>query len=653
MNVDLKSYLMSTFPNPKYKNISLIYLYSFDNEYYKSLAVKGKIAPEAVDFFTTKSKDIKQIRSTSEVLRNMGYESLIDRYLAEQEAIQQRKLEEEQRKEEECLRKKEEEKQRRKEEAKQKKLERKLKEKKLQAKKEAAQLKRDQEFREYLRKKLEEEQLPQIPTPQPVVDRYCLADDTKMNVGAAIELRTKKKLPIYRCPECGKSYMFTDGENFVRDDYTPCYVYGRNIPEKCYACNSKLILTNENIWGEFGKANLRYCAKCRLFHVPFEMYKESEQKWRPRNAIELKKLEAEFNSKSSNAFKTFQAKSEPEYTLDKPIWVQKQENKERELFRLRSMYFPPKRKSKCYVFWQAVPLYCKNCSKPLLSAFGGDMGYCVDCDIYHISYKDFEKEPEKWTALNRNSVRTWRKEEANKIKNSPFTKFKNMYPKVSPKMIMGMHQALIVNESTSTKQTQEATIAFKDFVIRRSVFKCKNAGHKLQNVTGIVKVMNSKGEIEDVYIPAGYCPNCDRYIIMESTYYALKDKGIILCRISDEKSYLNLGNDSAFSSEGMAQKSILKQCGYSVAENSYLTSDGRKKLLCMIIDNGILCSSEVISYLDWFIRMRDGQYNLRNAIEKWQSDLNFIREKYSNSWDQYHVSGIRRQGAANLCFTRL
>ena len=81
MNIDLKSYLMSNFPNTKYKNISLIYLYSLDNELYKSLATKGKIAPEAVDFFTSKSRDVKQIRSTSEVLRNMGYESLIDKYL--------------------------------------------------------------------------------------------------------------------------------------------------------------------------------------------------------------------------------------------------------------------------------------------------------------------------------------------------------------------------------------------------------------------------------------------------------------------------------------------------------------------------------------------------------------------------------------------
>ena len=519
MDIDLKSYLMSNFPNPKYKNISLIYLYSFNNEYYKALAAKSKIAPEAVTFFTAKSKDVKQIRSNSEVLRNMGYESLIDKYLKEQETVQQRNFEkarkeweerrrkeekqrkaEEQRKiREQYLRKKEEKEQRQKEKARQKKW---LQE--LHAKEEAERLERERRYREYLEQKAN-------PTPQPVVDRYCLSDDTKMNVDSTVELRTKKKLPVYLCPKCRKRYMLTSREDFIRDDYTPCYVFGKDTPQHCYACKTKLIITDERIFGYWGRTGLEYCEKCRLFHVPFEMYRVSEQEWRPRNSDELKMFETKFGSMS----KTIQTIPTPKH-----------------------------------------------------------------------------------------------------------------------KTVQGT--------SGTIKRPEESPIAFKDFVIRRSVFKCKNAGHRLQNITGIVKIMNRKGEIEDAYVPAGYCPNCDRYFIMEITYQALKSKGVILCRVSDEKSYLNSSGDYYFDSSSMAQKSILKQCGYSVAENSYLTSDGRKKLLCMIIDNGILRSSEVISYLDWFIRTRDGQSTLRNAVEKWQSDLDFIREKYSGSWDQYRVSGIRR-----------
>lgn len=524
MNIDLKSYLMSNFPNTKYKNISLIYLYSLDNELYKSLATKGKIAPEAVDFFTSKSRDVKQIRSTSEVLRNMGYESLIDKYLKEQEAIQQKKLENQRRAEEEHLRKEEElrkaeeERLREAQEAVAQHLEKmrlhkeEMKRKKREAKKARKKgilVLTKEEIREHMKRRYEG-QLDTPPSAQPVQPRYCPKHGVSMKLVLITKLRTQKRIPIYKCPVCSQLFMYTDRENEIREAISPCYVYKKFIPLKCRKCKKELIATNQGIKVAWRWKPLKYCDCCECFFVPYEMYVKSEQEWSVYNSDDLDSIKEE---------------AEPE----EPASLETEE--------------------------------------------------------------DF---------------------------------------------------SLNTNTSKSVKKLETAPIAFKDFIVRRSVFKCKNAGHRLQNITGIVKIMNHKGEIEDVHIPAGYCPNCDRYFIMENTYQALKSKGVILCRVSDEKSYLNSNGDYDFDSSNMAQKSILKQCGYSVSENSYLTSDGRKKLLCMIIDNGILRSSEVISYLDWFIRMRDGQYNLRNAIEKWRSDLDFIREKYSESWDKYRVSGIRR-----------
>lgn len=381
---------MSNFPNTKYKNISLIYLYSLDNELYKSLVAKDKIASDAVDFFNAKSKDVKQIRSSSEVLRNMGYGLLIDKYLKEQEAIQQKKLENQRRAEEERLRKKEK-KQRRKEKAKQKKLEQELKKLGLLEKEKAARLKKKQEFQDFLAKKQkeEEEQLKKSLAPQPVTDRYCLDDDTKMNLSSTVTLRTKKEMPVYECPKCKKRFMFTSGESFIREDYTPCYVFGKNTPQQCCACGTKLIITDERIFGYWGRTGLEYCERCRIFHVPFEMYRVSEQEWRPRNSDELKTLESKFGFRS----KTIQIISTPRHRT-------------------------------------------------------------------------------------------------------------------------------VQDTSRSVGQLETTPIAFKDFIVRRSVFKCKNAGHRLQNITGIVKIMNRKGEIEDAHIPAGYCPDCNRYFIMENTYQA-------------------------------------------------------------------------------------------------------------------------------------
>nr|DAN68093.1 MAG TPA: MqsA [Caudoviricetes sp.] len=569
MNIDLKQYLMRDFPDSKYKNTSLIRLYELDNEYYKALVKKGKILPEAITFFATKSKDVKQIgRGNIEALKSMGYESLINQYLEECAATERKKEEERLRKEEE-LRKAEEERIHKEEERKVQELAKKqqaAKEKKerkkkliqeavkaaapkiIEARKEAIERserkrERDKErktqeaaakkakFEEARRKKEEketikkeeqrrklekEEALKRGIKPQKVTKRFCKIHKVEMSVYTEIILRTGKQIPVYNCPMCFVLNIYTYRDHDIRERPTPCYVYGKDIPSMCPKCGFKLIRTDEYAHGETGYRCLKYCDKCRIFFTPYEIYQQDINGWELLNPNESKKI-------------------------------------------------------------------------------GNQM----------------------------------RQEEQKRI-----SRGKNAERKI---------QAIAANFQKDSGQSDlsKVKIEFRDFVVRRSVFQCKKSGHNLRNITGIVKIMNKAGGTEEVSVPAGHCPMCNRYFIMEDTYQSLKFKGTILCRVSDERTYLSSSSDE-FDTSGMAQRSVLKQCGYSVSENSYLTSDGRKKLLCMIIDNGILDNTTIISYLRWFIRTREGQAGLQNAIEKWRSDLNFIRERYSDSWDSYRARSISR-----------
>lgn len=569
MNIDLKQYLMRDFPDSKYKNTSLIRLYELDNEYYKALVKKGKILPEAITFFATKSKDVKQIgRGNIEALKSMGYESLINQYLEECAATERKKEEERLRKEEE-LRKAEEERIHKEEERKVQELAKKqqaAKEKKerkkkliqeavkaaapkiIEARKEAIERserkrERDKErktqeaaakkakFEEARRKKEEketikkeeqrrklekEEALKRGIKPQKVTKRFCKIHKVEMSVYTEIILRTGKQIPVYNCPMCFVLNIYTYRDHDIRERPTPCYVYGKDIPSMCPKCGFKLIRTDEYAHGETGYRCLKYCDKCRIFFTPYEIYQQDINGWELLNPNESKKI-------------------------------------------------------------------------------GNQM----------------------------------RQEEQKRI-----SRGKNAERKI---------QAIAANFQKDSGQSDlsKVKIEFRDFVVRRSVFQCKKSGHNLRNITGIVKIMNKAGGTEEVSVPAGHCPMCNRYFIMEDTYQSLKFKGTILCRVSDERTYLSSSSDE-FDTSGMAQRSALKQCGYSVSENSYLTSDGRKKLLCMIIDNGILDNTTVISYLRWFIRTREGQAGLQNAVEKWRSDLNFIRERYSRSWDSYRARSISR-----------
>lgn len=560
---------MRDFPDSKYKNTSLIRLYELDNEYYKALVKKGKILPEAITFFATKSKDVKQIgRGNIEALKSMGYESLINQYLEECAATERKKEEERLRKEEE-LRKAEEERIHKEEERKVQELAKKqqaAKEKKerkkkliqeavkaaapkiIEARKEAIERserkrERDKErktqeaaakkakFEEARRKKEEketikkeeqrrklekEEALKRGIKPQKVTKRFCKIHKVEMSVYTEIILRTGKQIPVYNCPMCFVLNIYTYRDHDIRERPTPCYVYGKDIPSMCPKCGFKLIRTDEYAHGETGYRCLKYCDKCRIFFTPYEIYQQDINGWELLNPNESKKI-------------------------------------------------------------------------------GNQM----------------------------------RQEEQKRI-----SRGKNAERKI---------QAIAANFQKDSGQSDlsKVKIEFRDFVVRRSVFQCKKSGHNLRNITGIVKIMNKAGGTEEVSVPAGHCPMCNRYFIMEDTYQSLKFKGTILCRVSDERTYLSSSSDE-FDTSGMAQRSVLKQCGYSVSENSYLTSDGRKKLLCMIIDNGILDNTTIISYLRWFIRTREGQAGLQNAIEKWRSDLNFIRERYSDSWDSYRARSISR-----------
>lgn len=562
MNIDLKQYLMRDFPDSKYKNTSLIRLYELDNEYYKALVKKGKILPEAITFFATKSKDVKQIgRGNIEALKSMGYESLINQYLEECAATERKKEENARQKEEERIRKEEERKAQelaKKQKAAKEKKERKKKliqeavkaaaPKIIEARKEAIERserkrERDKErktqeaaakkakFEEARRKKEEketikkeeqrrklekEEALKRGIKPQKVTKRFCKIHKVEMSVYTEIILRTGKQIPVYNCPMCFVLNIYTYRDHDIRERPTPCYVYGKDIPSMCPKCGFKLIRTDEYAHGETGYRCLKYCDKCRIFFTPYEIYQQDINGWELLNPNESKKI-------------------------------------------------------------------------------GNQM----------------------------------RQEEQKRI-----SRGKNAERKI---------QAIAANFQKDSGQSDlsKVKIEFRDFVVRRSVFQCKKSGHNLRNITGIVKIMNKAGGTEEVSVPAGHCPMCNRYFIMEDTYQSLKFKGTILCRVSDERTYLSSSSDE-FDTSGMAQRSVLKQCGYSVSENSYLTSDGRKKLLCMIIDNGILDNTTIISYLRWFIRTREGQAGLQNAIEKWRSDLNFIRERYSDSWDSYRARSISR-----------
>lgn len=186
----------------------------------------------------------------------------------------------------------------------------------------------------------------------------------------------------------------------------------------------------------------------------------------------------------------------------------------------------------------------------------------------------------------------------------------------------------------------ERPIDVKDFVVRRSVFKCMHNEHELKTVIGIVTVIDSNLLEKQMKVNAGYCADCNLFFILESTYNKIRQQGIPLCRTCDEKKFLKQK-----SANGMllAKESILMQYGYTVDKLVDLSSTTRQKILAMLIDHKILEKSEIITYLDFFINQRESRSQYKLAIAKWKEDREFVENYKNGTYQQYYVSGITRK----------
>ena len=192
---------------------------------------------------------------------------------------------------------------------------------------------------------------------------------------------------------------------------------------------------------------------------------------------------------------------------------------------------------------------------------------------------------------------------------------------------------------TKSEATAVHEIGVKDFLVRSNVFKCMHNDHMIENVSAMISIDND-GKKKVQKISAGYCPKCKVYFIMESTYQRLKNNGLILCRITDEKSYKKSGY---MNGAVLAHESILMQYGYNVSEIKGLSATKRQKILAVIIDNKVLSKSEIISYLDFFINQRSGRSNMERAISKWETDREFVENYRIGEYSQYGVNAIYRK----------
>ena len=192
-----------------------------------------------------------------------------------------------------------------------------------------------------------------------------------------------------------------------------------------------------------------------------------------------------------------------------------------------------------------------------------------------------------------------------------------------------------------------------DFVVRLSVLKCRNKNHQLQDIQASIITVSRLGTISKIKVPAGYCPACKMFFIMDNIYRRIRSSGIPICRVMDEKTY----NEEGFGNSGrerskitsydrLAHESVLRQFGYSVNQVDDLTAVQRHNILAAMVDYKVLTKTEIISYLEYFInnrknqRNKDGSYRYAVAVDRWREDREWISGYKTGSFKEVAVKRI-------------
>lgn len=162
------------------------------------------------------------------------------------------------------------------------------------------------------------------------------------------------------------------------------------------------------------------------------------------------------------------------------------------------------------------------------------------------------------------------------------------------------------------------------FVTRTTVFKCTSGKHKVIDVRCSIKVMNHSGDVYIYMVPGAYCKECNRYFILEEDYRKLKEKGVLLCRVVEQDFWVRQKRHIDYTF--FKQESVLRTMGYNVNVLDNLTEIQRRKILALIVDEGILSVAEIRSHLQWLINGRSNTARFSNACLKWKADSDFIQQ---------------------------
>lgn len=186
---------------------------------------------------------------------------------------------------------------------------------------------------------------------------------------------------------------------------------------------------------------------------------------------------------------------------------------------------------------------------------------------------------------------------------------------------------LLYNSIYATEESSaddEAKIDTKDIIVLTGYYnRCIYQEHDTEIVNAAVHMVDFNKQMTwEETVKVFYCRSCNCYYMFISDFEGLKKKGYLGCKVVTIQEYTKgLKNGARWK-----EQSVLKQYGYSVSKQDGLSKDERQNILSFILENTILTIPRTCDYLNWFIVMAKDNPNKKEAIEKWEEDIEFVKK---------------------------
>lgn len=188
----------------------------------------------------------------------------------------------------------------------------------------------------------------------------------------------------------------------------------------------------------------------------------------------------------------------------------------------------------------------------------------------------------------------------------------------------------------------DVELTFQDFVVISNRHGCISKNHEMQKVRAILSFVYDNGKVEEHWLPAFYCTDCQEYYVHYYDYLRAKgNNGRPLCRVVYEKQYEQHNQGNRRDYFNLAERSILYLYGYNVSRTDDLSEAQRRVILDRVIADKVLNLFKVKSHIAWLVRRDKDNYRMTDAVSKWTDDLEYLKNEYQNDGTKIRVSSLR------------